>query len=76
MPKVLNKYYDTENCSIGLEINLPGTEASREALIRFSIETAEDGISLLVREKATDRIVGSVSNKIQVYDSGTLNIFV
>lgn len=52
--------------AIGLEINQPGTEATREALIQFSIATAEDGISLLVREKSTDKIVGSVSNKIQV----------
>lgn len=63
---MLQRYYDTENVAIGLEINLPGNEVTRETLIQFSIDTAEDGISLLVREKATDKIVGSVSNKIQV----------
>ncbi|XP_037029399.1 uncharacterized protein LOC119069449 [Bradysia coprophila] len=64
--KVLQKYYDTENVAIGLELDLPGNEDAREALIRYSIDSAEDGISLLAREIATDTIVGSVTNKIQV----------
>lgn len=65
--QVLNDaFYDQEYVCIGYGIDLPGTEEIRNELSMLVMETTKDGISLLAREKSSDKIVGFSFNKLQV----------
>lgn len=56
-----------ESVCIGTEINKPESEQARDELTSLCKEVVKDGVSLLAREVATNRIVGVSFNKLQVY---------
>lgn len=55
-----------ENVCVACDIHKPESEQARQELTLLCKETAKDGISLLAREVATNRIVGVLFNKLQV----------
>lgn len=60
-------FYTSESVCIGTEINEPESTEARAELTHLCREVAKDGVSLLAREVATNRIVGVSFNKLQVY---------
>lgn len=57
----------SESICIGTEINKPESTEARAELTHLCREVAKDGVSLLAREVATNRIVGVSFNKLQVF---------
>ena len=63
---MLQNFFENESVSIGVELNLPETQAGRNELMELCYEIAKDGCSIVARETATKRVVGVVFNKVQV----------
>lgn len=62
----MDDFYLNENVCKGLEINLPENQQARDELTKLCLEVAKEGVSVIAREVATNRIVGVMFNKIQV----------
>lgn len=71
--KVLyQSFYMYESVCVGTEINKPESEQARAELTNLCREVVKDGVTLLAREVATNRIVGVSFNALQVFNR---NIF-
>lgn len=62
----MDDFYVNENVCKGCEINLPKNKQARDELTKLCLDVAKEGVSVLAREVATNRIVGIMFNKIQV----------
>lgn len=62
----MDSFYANENVCKGCEINLPENQQARDELNGLCFDVSKQGVSVIAREVATNRIVGVMFNKIQV----------